>query len=205
METNQNNMTELEQMREQMNAFKSRLDKQQIVNEQLVRNSMGSKMSWIKNFIWIEMALVPILLIIMAMFHASEGLSWWLFAFLAIGLIADVIGDYIINRMPKGQLLGGDLVATSQLLMKMKKQRSKWFVAGVIFMSIWCVWFIIEIVMKLNKFCNEPDHNLVVGIMVGGLVIGALIGFFIAWIILRKMQKTNNQIIEQINQITKED
>lgn len=205
METNQNNMTELEQMREQMNAFKSRLDKQQIVNEQLVRNSMGSKMSWIKNFIWIEIALVPILLIIMAMFHASEGLSWWLFAFLAIGLIADVIGDYIINRMPKGQLLGGDLVATSQLLMKMKKQRSKWFVAGVIFMSIWCVWFIIEIVMKLNKFCNEPDHNLVVGIMVGGLVIGALIGFFIAWIILRKMQKTNNQIIEQINQITKED
>ena len=205
METNQNNMTELEQMREQMNAFKSRLDKQQIVNEQLVRNSMGSKMSWIKNFIWIEIALVPILLIIMAMFHASEGLSWWLFAFLAIGLIADVIGDYIINRMPKGQLLGGDLVATSQLLMKMKKQRSKWFVAGVIFMSIWCVWFIIEIVMKLNKFCNEPNHNLVVGIMVGGLVIGALIGFFIAWIILRKMQKTNNQIIEQINQITRED
>ena len=59
--------------------------------------------------------------------------------------------------------------------------------------------------MKLNKFCNDPDHNLVVGIMVGGLVIGALIGFFIAWIILRKMQKTNNQIIEQINQITKED
>ena len=205
METNQNNMTELEQMREQMNAFKSRLDKQQIVNEQLVRNSMGSKMSWIKNFIWIEIALVPILLIIMAMFHASEGLSWWLFAFLAIGLIADVIGDYIINRMPKGQLLGGDLVATSQRLMKMKKQRSKWFVAGMIFMSIWCVWFIIEIVMKLNKFCNEPNHNLVVGIMVGGLVIGALIGFFISWLILRKMQKTNNQIIEQINQITKED
>lgn len=205
METNQNNMTELEQMREQMNAFKNRLDKQQIVNEQLVRNSMGSKMSWIKNFIWIEMALVPILLIIMAMFHASEGLSWWLFAFLAIGLIADVIGDYIINRMPKGQLLGGDLVATSQLLMKMKKQRSKWFVAGVIFVSIWFVWFIIEIVMKLNKYCNEPDHNLVMGIMVGGLVLGALIGFFISWLILRKMQKTNNQIIEQINQITKED
>ena len=67
-------------------------------------------------------------------------------------------------------------------------QRSKWFVAGMIFMSIWCVWFIIEIVMKLNKFCNEPNHNLVVGIMVGGLVIGALIGFFISWLILRKMQ-----------------
>ena len=94
---NDNNMNELEQMREQMEAFKSRLDKQQIVNEQLVRNSMGSKMSWIKNFVWAEIIMVPILLIIMAGFHASEGLSWWLFAFLAAGLIADAMGDFIIN------------------------------------------------------------------------------------------------------------
>lgn len=205
METNNNNMTELEQMREQMNAFKSRLDKQQIVNEQLVRNSMGHKMSWIKNFVWVEIALLPVLLILAALFHASEGLSWWLYSFLAIGLVADVVGDYIINRMPRSELLGGDLVATSQRLIEMKKQRTKWFVAGVIFVSIWCVWFIIEVVMKLNEFCHEPDHNLVVGIMVGGIVVGALIGFFIAWLIFRKMQRTNNQIIEQINQITNED
>ena len=58
---NDNNMNELEQMREQMNIFKSRLDKQQIINEQLVRNSMGSKLSWIKNFVLGEIILVPIL------------------------------------------------------------------------------------------------------------------------------------------------
>ena len=202
MENELKSNNELEQLREQMSAFKERLDKQQIVNEKLVLGSIGTRMSWIKNFIWFEIALLPILLAIMAWFHASEGLSWWLFTFLAIGFVADVIGDYIINRVPKGELLGGDLVATSQRLLKMKKQRSKWFVAGTIFMSIWVVWFIIEIVMKLNKFCNEPDHNLVVGIMVGGLVVGALIGFLIALLILRKMQKTNNQLIEQINQLT---
>ena len=117
-------MTELEQMREQMSIFKSQLDKQQIINEQLVRNTMGNKMSWIKKFIWAEIILVPIILIIMASFHASEGLSWWLFAFLAIGLIADTTGDFIINRIPKGQMLSGDLVETSQRLIKMKKQRT---------------------------------------------------------------------------------
>ena len=206
METNNNNMTELEQMREQMSIFKSQLDKQQIINEQLVRNTMGNKMSWIKKFIWGEIILVPILLIIMASFHASEGLSWWLFAFLAIGLIADTTGDFIINRIPKGQMLSGDLVETSQRLIKMKKQRTSWFIAGSIFLTIWLVWFIIEIVMKLNVIgCNEPSHNLVVTIMVTALIIGCLIGFLIAWLIFRKMQKTNNQIIEQINQITQED
>lgn len=206
METNNNNMTELEQMREQMSIFKSQLDKQQIINEQLVRNTMGNKMSWIKKFIWAEIILVPIILIIMASFHASEGLSWWLFAFLAIGLIADTTGDFIINRIPKGQMLSGDLVETSQRLIKMKKQRTSWFIAGSIFLTIWLVWFIIEIVMKLNVIgCNEPSHNLVVTIMVTALIIGCLIGFLVAWLIFRKMQKTNNQIIEQINQITQED
>ena len=200
-----NNMTELEQMREQMAAFKSRLDKQQIINEQLVRTSMGSKLSWIKNFVWGEIIAVPILLIIMALFHAGNGLSWWLYGFLALGLIADATGDFIINRIPKSQLLSGDLVETSKRLVKMKKQRTSWFVAGVIFLVIWMVWFCIEVAMRLDCGCTLPHHGTVVAIMIGAIVVGALIGGVIAWLILRKMQRTNNQLIEQIEQITKED
>lgn len=200
-----NNMTELEQMREQMAAFKSRLDKQQIINEQLVRTSMGSKLSWIKKFVWGEIIVVPILLIIMALFHAGNGLSWWLYGFLALGLIADATGDYIINRIPKSQLLSGDLVETSKRLVQMKKQRTSWFVAGVIFLVIWLVWFCIEVAMRLDCGCTLPHHGTVVAIMIGAIVVGALTGGVIAWLILRKMQKTNNQLIEQIEQITKED
>lgn len=205
METNNNSdFNELEQLREQMNSFKNRLDKQQIINERLVRNSMGSKMSWIKNFVWIEIIIVPIILFIMAGFHASAGLSWWLFGFLAAGLIIDATGDFIINRIPKSQLLSDDLVATSQRLMKMKKQRTKWFIAGMIFMIIWLVWFILEIVLRLDCKDQLPNYNTVVAIMVISIVVGALIGGFVAWLIFRKMQKTNNQIIEQINQVTQE-
>ena len=205
METNNNSdFNELEQLREQMNSFKNRLDKQQIINERLVRNSMGSKMSWIKNFVWIEIIIVPIVLFIMAGFHASAGLSWWLFGFLAAGLIIDATGDFIINRIPKSQLLSDDLVATSQRLVKMKKQRTKSFIAGMIFMIIWLVWFIFEIVLRLDCKNQLPNHNTVVAIMVISILVGALIGGIVAWLIFRKMQKTNNQIIEQINQVTQE-
>lgn len=200
MENENNNMTELEQMREQMHIFKSRLDEQQIINEQLVRNSMGGKMSWIKNFVWGEIIVVPIFLLLFVPFHAKMGLSWWLFAFLAVGLIADTIGDFIINRIPKSQLFSGDLVETSQRLIKMKKQRSQWFIAGMIFVLIWFVWFCAELIMNSKHECSDHFSSIVVG----GAVVGGIIGIFIALLIFRKMQKTNNQIIEQIDQITKE-
>ncbi|MBR5638201.1 MAG: hypothetical protein IKW83_00415 [Muribaculaceae bacterium] len=201
METD-NNMTELEQMREQMNVFKSHLDEQPIINEQLVRNSMGGKMSWIKKFVWGEIALIPFLLAVMASFHVSMGLSWWLFAFLAVGLIADVIGDYIINRIPKSQLLSGDLVETSQHLAKMKKQRTQWFIIGLIFILIWFVWFCAELILSSKLASGKETLSYFV---IGAAVVGGIIGLIIAWLIFRKMQKTNNQIIEQINQISKED
>lgn len=204
METD-NNMTELEQMREQMNIFKSRLDKQQILNEQLVRNSMGGKMSWIKNFVWVEIILVPILLLLFIPFHASTGLSWWLFAFMAVLLIADVIGDFIINRIPKGQLLSGDLVETSQRLVKMKKQRTRWFIIGLVFVLIWFVWFCAELILNSKIACDMSCHESLRYVLIGGCMFGGLVGFLVAWLIFRKMQKTNNQIIEQINQITKEE
>lgn len=202
METNNNNINELEQLREQMSIFKDKLNKQQIINDQLVRNTMKSKLSWIKSFVWGEIIIIPILLLGMAVFHAGTGLSWWLYGFLAIGLIADATGDFIINRIPKGQLLSGDLVETSKRLVKMKKQRTSWFIIGLIFVTIWLVWFIVEFVLKTDPGCALPDHNLVIAIMAIAVAIGGVIGGIISWLIFRKMQRTNNDIIDQLKQIT---
>ena len=132
------------------------------------------------------------------------GLSWWLFAFLVVGLVADVTGDFIINRIPKGQLLSGDLVETSQRLAKMKKQRAQWFIIGIIFVIIWFVWFCAELIMRSKVAIDVSSHGALSYVVVGGAVVGAIIGVIVACLIFRKMQNTNNQIIEQIKQITNE-
>ena len=202
MDTYNNNINELEQLREQMSIFKDKLNKQQIINDQLVRNTMKSKLSWIKSFVWGEIIIIPIMLLGMAVFHAGTGLSWWLYGFLAIGLIADATGDFIINRIPKGQLLSGDLVETSKRLVKMKKQRTSWFIIGLIFVTIWLAWFIVELVLKTDPGCALPDHNLVIAIMAIAVAVGGVIGGIVSWFIFRKMQRTNNDIIDQLKQIT---
>ena len=77
METNNNNINELEQLREQMSIFKDKLNKQQIINDQLVRNTMKSKLSWIKSFVWGEIIIIPILLLMPAQgYRGGSTVSW---------------------------------------------------------------------------------------------------------------------------------
>ena len=145
MDNNINNDLQLEQMRQQMTELKQQLDKQQIVNEQLLRQSMTSKMSWIKRYIWLEMALIPILLLILAPIHAMLGLSWWLYGFLAVMLVVDVAADWRINHVDRNQLLTGNLVEASRRLTLMKKQRAWSFALGILVVIIWIVWFLYEL------------------------------------------------------------
>ena len=103
MDNNINNDLQLQEMRQQMTELKQQLDRQQIVNEQLLRQSMTSKMSWIKRYIWVEAAMIPVLLLILAPIHAMLGLSWWLYGFLAVMLVVDVAADFRINRIDRNQ------------------------------------------------------------------------------------------------------
>ena len=48
----EHNVNELEAMRSQMQLLKQKLDNQEIINDQLIRNAMSKKMSWIHKYIW---------------------------------------------------------------------------------------------------------------------------------------------------------
>ena len=58
---NNNQNTELELMRSQMEDFKAQLDKQKIVNEKMIIGSMKKSMSWIKRYVYFECCLVPLI------------------------------------------------------------------------------------------------------------------------------------------------
>ena len=75
MEEN-NTMMELEQMREQMQVLRNKLDTQEIVNEKLVKNSVKSKMSWIKKLVYFEFLLVPFTALMAYVLKEMFNLSW---------------------------------------------------------------------------------------------------------------------------------
>ncbi len=195
---------DFDQLREQMSILKQKLNQQEIVNERLLRKSMSSRFSWIKNYVWGQIILVPFLLIILFFGHKAMGLSWWLYAFMAVMLVGDVTVDYWINRIPKAELMNNDLLQVGEHLARMKRYRAIAFCIAILMVIIWVIWLVLEL-LRVSQTA-EPQSFLQ-GVASGGLigaVIGGVIGLGIAILVFRKMQKTNDDIIDQIDALRQE-
>ena len=203
MEEMNHNTLELDGLRQQMTLLKEKLDKQEIVNDRLMRQAMSSKMSWIKKYIWFEIAIVPVLLLLFAAIHTLMQLSWWLYAFLAIGLIVDVVADYRINRIDKNELLSGNLVEACSKLVRMKRLRAIAFGIPMPLLLVWLAWFLYELMHSSQVAASEMVRGMAAGGFVGGIV-GSVIGLFIGIMLLRKMQRTNDDVINQIRALNPE-
>lgn len=193
METNNsniNNSNELEQMRAQLEIMKQKLSRQKIVNDNLISKAMSNRMSWIKKFVWIEiLVLIPLIAIIYAMFH----ISLWLYAVILTACIVDAFFDYRINKMNPSDWLAGNLVETGRKLVRMKRQRKISFFISVAATIVIFGYFCYE----MSAFAGSViKYSGVIGCIIGGIC-----GLSAAYIIYRKMQRTNDELIHQIEEM----
>lgn len=197
-----NNNNELEIMRSQMASFKKQLEQQEIINSRIMAESMKKKFSWIKRMIIGEIILIPIFLYLAFAAKYYFDLSWWSVATFVILLLCDVWCDYDINmRAIKDSDYSHDnLIDTIEKLVKMKQRRAKQTAIMLTATIVMSIWLLIEIGFHLIAINADTGMWLV---LYGGGT-GAFIGVVAAWWIYRKMQKTNDEMIKQIEEISKE-
>ena len=197
-----NNNNELEIMRSQMASFKKQLEQQEIINRRIMSESMRKKFSWIKMMIIGEIILIPIFLYLAFAAKYYFDLSWWSVATFVILLLCDVWCDYDINmRAIKDSDYSHDnLIDTIEKLVKMKQRRAKQTAIMLTATIVMSIWLLIEIGFHLIAINADTGMWLV---LYGGGT-GAFIGVVAAWWIYRKMQKTNDEMIKQIEEISKE-
>ena len=211
MEEN-NTMMELEQMREQMQVLRNKLDTQEIVNEKLVKNSVKSKMSWIKKFVYFELLLVPFTALMMYVLKEIFNLSWFTYAFIVVLCAIDAVCDYRINvaSLDLEKVEKHNLSDTLQKLVAMKKMRAKAFFIMMVLSIPLFMWVSIEMWQYVSTITFRDDlythivHAGAYGGFVGG-IIGFLVGIYISIRIYRKMQTTNDELIAQIEEFTNND
>ena len=198
-----NNNNELEIMRTQLNALKSQLAQQEIVTENLIIDAMKKKMTWIKKYVFFQICLIPVLAIVWAAIIPMCGISWWNYAFLLIMCCIDVYADYRINVSSiSDDYLRGNLVTTVKKLLKMKRYRALQMAICIPLIIVWLLWAGIEAYNALPEATSEFQEAFISGGLIGG-VLGGICGLIFAFSIYRKMQRTNDEVIAQINDLTK--
>ncbi len=209
MEEN-NTMMELEQMREQMQVLRNKLDTQEIVNDKLVKNSVKSKMSWIKKFVYFELLLVPFTALMMYGLKEVFNISWFCYAFIVVLCAIDAVLDYRINvaSLDLEKVEKHNLSDTLQKLIVMKQMRAKAFFIMMLLSIPLFMWVSIEMWQYISTITLKDDlHTHIVhagayGGFVGG-IIGFIVGIYISFRIYRKMQATNDEIIAQLEEFYK--
>ena len=197
MENQNNNLQELEELRSQVAEFKNRMEKQEIVSQQLLKQAMTAHVSWFKGFnVWadvIGLCFMPLVALILR----GIGCSWAPFIVILIILIGELIFNIWNTRSISTKYLMSDDVLTSRQRLLKFKQREKWqTMIEVPLLVLWVFWIFFDGPGHTSHNQTEWTVRLIIG-----FVIGFGIGFYIYYREMRSLNKAIKEIDEFNNNI----
>ncbi|MBO4654994.1 MAG: hypothetical protein J5644_05580 [Bacteroidales bacterium] len=193
MENSKINNSELETMRAQIALLKEKLDKETIVSEKLLRDTMRHKARSINTNAWISVA-ASIFVIIWAMVYIpKEGFSWW---FAGATVLMMLVCDFFTWKYHKdvnAKTMSGDLLTVAKVMKRLRDNYKKWLKYSIAMISVWFVWLSIEFCIQLK------DWRLAI-VMIITLLIGLAIGGFIGLKMHNSVIRNAEEIISQIEE-----
>lgn len=182
-------LNEMEDMRRQMAALKSELDKQKIVNDRMIRRAMNNKSSWIRRRYIICMitavAMVPYCYFWMV--HILDlSISLWIFT----SIFMLVVTAYTYRNMKalnRDFISEANLMEACQEVAKAMKMDADWLKIGIPFIIVWLSWITIEAY-------HFPDFKYFAAGVVAGAVFGGTAGLITHF----KIQRKYKEIVEQM-------
>ena len=185
---------ELEEMRSQINILKQQLEKQNIINDTHIRNSMKSKANDLHKTIRGTVGGGIFALIYCPIYFHLMGCSLPFVIVttivLAVCLALTIRQNVVLGRMDFSQ---GNLVETAEALGSVRKHYIRWTrLAAPAIIIPWYAWCMYEFI----RLDNPGGIVLLVCATVGG-IIGGMIGFSIN----RKVVRQANEILAQIEEL----
>ena len=190
--------TELEQMREQITLLRSKLDKEAIVNERLLRRAMHDKVRGItrdnRAMIIIGMLAIPYT------FLAFDylGISLWFSIATALLLGVCVVATWWGQRgLHADELLDGDVVSVGKKVLRLKQMNDRWLWYAIPMLILWLAWLFWEAYQQVG---GTPLFR---GFVTGG-VIGIVLGLIVGGKVRYRTQRRVREILAHIEELTRE-
>ena len=187
---------ELEEMRAQLGTLKEKLEKQTIINETHIRNSMKSKMSDINKTVT-----GTIIAGVFALCYSTWFFYWQdfslAFVIATFVMLAVCLGITIAQRVILGKMdfSQGNLVETAEKLSKIKKHYQDWYKIAIPMIIVWFGWMIYEMLS-----IHGMESPMAIGFCCGAL-IGGVIGGIIGMRTNRKVARKATEILDQISEL----
>lgn len=190
---NENTITEqqeLESLRSQMDLLRKKLEQETIVNEKLMRETMKSRVSTINRQGWISIGAAIFMILWTPL--AFNNLSTVFIIATIVFMAVDAIATWIIHKqINERQLMSEDMRTVANKMKTLKKSYQWSTIIELPLVIAWCVWFCSEIIQQ----SDAPWQ-----FMAGAIAFGAIIGFFIALKMYRKVIDNCDAIIKQIEE-----
>ena len=196
MENNTLVSHELEEMRVQLGMLKDKLEKQTIINETHIRNSMKSKMSDINKTVT-----GTIIAGVFALCYSTWFFYWQdfslAFVIATFVMLAVCLGITIAQRVILGKMdfSQGNLVETAEKLSKIKKHYQDWYKIAIPMIIVWCGWMMYEMIS-----IHGLESPMAIGFCCGA-IIGGILGGIIGMRINRKVAHKATEILDQIAEL----
>ncbi len=191
--------TQLEEMRQQMQTLKNKLEKQEIVNDHMIRHSMKKTAGNISRRYYFIMVLC--LLMIPYSYWAFVMLSGYSIAFwiFTCFVMLTCLGATYYNsrNLSDSNMMTNNLVDVRRRMARAKKFDADWLFFGIPVIIIFLGWFMYE-TYQLH------DGDLANGLFWGGC-IGGILGAIGGLSLHFKTQRQYQEIIDQIEDLTAED
>lgn len=188
---------ELDNMRQQMETLKKKLEKQEIVNDRIIRQSMKKTASSISVRYYIVMALgllmVPYMYFV---FYEHFGLSLAFSIASGLFMLVCTAATYYNSRnLSNSNMMHGNLLDVRRRMARAKKFDANWLFFGIPAIIVWLGWLGYEFYQK----DGDTALGMIIGAVIGG-IIGAIIGFSMHF----KTQRQYQEIIDQIEEMEEE-
>ncbi len=189
---------ELEQMREQIALLRRKLDKESIINEQLLRRTMHDKVRGItrdnRTMIIIGTLAIPYTAIVFNYLGMSLAFSIATCILLVVSILATWWGQRDLHA---DELLYGDVVSAGKKMLRFKQMNDRWLWFAIPLLLAWLAWLVWEAYQQIG---GTPLFN--------GFVTGAIVGIFIGGIIggvyRSRMKRRVREVLAHIEELTRE-
>lgn len=192
------NMKELQELKEQLAALNKKLDSQAVINENMIRRALDSSINRLrslgsKKFVMCLLATVLVLGIVILQ---GTSLPFIISTALFLG-VNDYMG-YVLMKKEKSLDGASNLIGTMNKVLDYKKYNRDTTLIMLPVAILWAIWYVYDLGQVLGFTGSKEYMGLALACLIGG-VIGGIIGY-LSW--YRPSMEEADEIIGQINELT---